>query len=184
MSIQIRVKALIMEPITAAEAPVGSLYLDADNSNAPTIKSSGGVPAPINSADTSMFLKQMQAGGPIPNRVPVSKRPDGKIIEADSDAVNAQNFIGFSMQVASANGDLINVLTVGANIENAILGLGFVPGDEIYLSENMGYTNDPASFTGNNDSIIKVGIADCSAGIASSTAKDLIAFSAVVARPA
>ena len=62
--------------------------------------------------------------------------------------------------------DLINVLLVGANVTNAIQGMGFSPSDEIFISEVTGqYTNDPDSFTDDNDSIIRVGVADCAAGI-------------------
>jgi hypothetical protein len=65
-----------------------------------------------------------------------------------------------------------------------LVGLGFAPGDEIFVGETTGgYVNDIAPFTGNNDSIIKIGVADCAAGTASSVATDLILIPHVIARP-
>ena len=125
----------------------------------------------------------MQAAGAIGLYKPVAKQANGKINQADSDAVLGQEFVGFAMAVASADGDLISVLCAGANLAGAVTGLGFAPGDEIFLGEASGYTNNPSSFTGSDDSIIRVGVADCAAGVASGTAVDLIAFAEVIARP-
>lgn len=181
----VRAPYVFLDPVAPAGVPNGALFLDSTNGNTPTVKGTGGNVDPISPVATSnILIKQMQAAGAIALNRPVSKRADGKIEFADSDSISGQNVVGFAQQVATADGDLINVLCVGANIVGAITGLGFTPGQEIYLSEDgLGYSNDPGSFTGNNDSIIKVGIADCAAGTASATASDLILFPEVVARP-
>ena len=137
------------------------------------------------SGGPSDSIKQMQSGHEttISSGKPVSKLPNGKIVPADSDAANGQKYIGIT-KVSIAVEALGDIYLPGNNIPNAILGLGFTPGDEVFLSETSGMvTNNPSSFTNNDDSIIKIGIADCSAGTASSTATDLIMFSEVIARP-
>jgi hypothetical protein len=80
-------------------------------------------------------------------------------------------------------GDIKIVQLVGQNVAGALTtSSGFAPGDELYLNEGGGYTNDPGTFTGENDSIIKIGIADCAEGAASETVTDLILFPQVIAR--
>jgi hypothetical protein len=184
MSVGVKVNFFVMTPMTPGTAPNGSIFLDSTNGNALTIKNTNGVIEEVtSSSSTNLFIKQMVASGPIAIKKPVSKRSDGKIQQADSDAAQGQAFVGVSLDSAAADGDVIQVLLVGANIENAISGLGFTPGSEVYLSETGGYTDDPDAFTGDDDSIIKVGIADCAGGIASPTAVDLIIFPEVVVRP-
>lgn len=186
MSNEVGFKAnfIFLQPTDPSVVPNGSVFLDSTNGNSMSVKSSGGVTAPISTATGSeLFIKQMQASGPIGLKKSVSKRPDGKVEQADSDAADGQKVVGYALQSASADGDLIDVFCLGANLAGALTGLGYTPGDEVYLSETGGYTNDPNSFTGGNDSIIRVGIADCSAGTASGTVTDLIAFTEVVARP-
>jgi len=183
MAVKMKTTALILDPISPAQAPAGSIYLDQSAGNTLSTKSTGGSEEPIGSVPTSsnIFFKQMEAAGVIAVNRPVAKLANGKIVQADSDG--EQNIIGYSLAAASADGDLINVLTLGANLANAIQGLGFTPGEEIFLDESGGYTNDPDTFSGNDDSIIKVGVADCAAGVASGVATDLICFAEVVARP-
>jgi hypothetical protein len=159
------------------------VFIDSTNANAASIKDTGGVVFPLNAGSTNIFIKQMQADGAIAINRPVSKLANGRVIAADSDLASGQDYCGFALQAAAAPGDLINVLCVGAVLANAVFGLGYAPGDEIYLAETGGFTNDPNSFTGGDDSIIKVGIADCAAGVASGVAVDLIVFSEVIARP-
>lgn len=182
---QIRTTAVVLEPIAPASAPNNSIYSDSANANTLTNKTSAGDPTPVGeSSSSSSLIKSMQnlSGVSIPAGKPVSKKSDGSIIAADSDGVAAQQFIGIAL-VTIANNALGNVAIVGQNVVGAITGLGYAPGDDIFLSEDGGYTNDPNSFTGGNDSIIRVGIADCSAGNASGTANDLIMFAEVQARP-
>ena len=175
---------MVLTPIAPPSVPNGSVFIDSTNANAASIKDTGGIVTPINAASTNIFIKQMQSDGVISINRPVSKKANGRVVAADSDSATGQDYCGFALQAAAGAGVLINVLCVGANLQGAVTGLGFAPGDEVYLSETgSGFTNNPASFTGGDDSIIKVGIADCAAGVASVTAVDLIVFSEVVARP-
>jgi hypothetical protein len=184
MPIGMRAKYVLLDSTTPSAVPNGAVFLDSTNANLTTVKNLSGVLIPLESgSSTNIFIKQMQAGGAFTVNTALSKRPDGKVVAADSDGANTQNHIGFALSAASLDGDLVNVLCVGANIVGAVMGLGFIPGQDIYLGESGSYTNDPSSFSGTNDSIIKVGIADCSAGFASSTANDLIIFAEVVIRP-
>lgn len=127
-------------------------------------------------------LKTMQSGhvAAIPANTPVSKLANGKIVPADSDLPVAKKFIGITKAIIYPN-RTGPVFLVGPNLVGVLSAYSFAPGDEVYLSETGGgYTNDPNSFTGNNDEIIKVGIADCAAGNATATAPDLILFTEVV----
>lgn len=178
----IEVPYVLLIPADGGSVPNGSLFLDVNNGDIPTFKTTGGSDQPVvNSA--SFFLKDMIAGAAIAVGRPISKRPDGKVIEGDSDGVNAQTFIGTSQGSAASDGDPITILLAGANLAGVLTGLGFTTGDIIYLAESGGYTNDGNSFTGDDDTITKVGIADCGAGLASGTATDLIAISEVLITP-
>lgn len=182
---KIKVSALVFDPIPASAAPSNSIYSDSSNANAFTNTSSGGDPVQVGeSSSSSTLIKSMQnlSGATIPAGKPVAKKANGSIIAADSDGVATQQFIGIAL-ASIANNATGNVAIVGQNVVGAVSGLGFAPGDDVYLSEAGGYTNDPNSFTGSNDSIIRVGIADCAAGSASATATDLIMFAEVQARP-
>lgn len=174
---------IVLTPSLPSAIPNGAVFIDSTNADAMSVKGTGGAVSPIGSTGSNIFIKQMQAAGVIATNMPVSKRPDGKIEQADSDAATGQEVVGFALAAAAGNGSLINVLCVGANIAGALTGLGFTPGQEVYLSENSGYTNDPNSFTGNNDSIIRLGVADCAAGAASTVVTDLIVFTEVIVRP-
>lgn len=179
-----KAKVVILEPIDPSQAPNGSVFLDSTNSDALTTKTTGGSTSIIGAASgDTLFKKDMVAGAAFAAKVPLSKRADGKVVAADSDSGTGQALIGYSLASSAGDGSIVQVLTVGANIAGALTGLGYTSGEEVYLSETGGYTNDPNSFTGNNDSIIKVGIADCAAGIASGTATDLIVFAEVITRP-
>lgn len=179
----IGVKATFVQliPVIPGIVPNGSLFLDSSNGNASTIKDTSGGTTVINSAEaaTNLVTKVMQASAPIAANKPVSKRPDGKIEIADSNAPNGKAVIGITREAAVSADDLIAVLCVGANMVDAISGLGFTVGQELYVSDTGGYTNDPSTLSG-TDAIIKIGVADCSAGGASSIARDLILFPDVV----
>jgi hypothetical protein len=181
VSIGVRAKYVVLTPTVAVLVPNGSLFLDAANGNASSIKDISGVVTPINSAEavTNLVKKQMQTSMPIPINSPVSKRPDGKIEIADSDVPTGQNVIGVTLEPAAGADELVGVLCVGANIIDAISGLGFTVGQEIYISSAGGYTNDPSSFD-SMDAVIKIGIADCTSGGASPEARDLVLFPDVV----
>lgn len=179
----VKCQFVVLEPVDPSGVPNGCLFLDSTNSNQATIKTTGGVNDPVTSTGTSFFLKEMVAGAAISSGQPLSKRSDGKVVEADSDGTGTQTFIGYSQESADGDGSLLNVLLAGANLSGVLDGLGFSTGDLIYLSESGGYTDDPDSFTGGDDTIIKLGIADCAASIASSTAVDLIAITDVLISP-
>lgn len=128
--------------------------------------------------------KSVIAGEPISLGKAVSRGANGKVYTADSDSVNGQKPIGISTQAATGDGSVITITLLGFNISGVLSGLGFTTADTIYVSETAGYTNDPASFIGGNDSIIKLGYADCSGGVASSSASDLLVNMEVIMRPA
>jgi hypothetical protein len=171
-------------PSAPVTVPNNTVFIDSTNSNQASFKDQGGNVVVIGAVSSSnLFLKEMQAAEAMPVNTPVSKLPNGKIVPADSDAVAGQNYIGITASPAPAIDSLVTVLLPGANIVGAVASLGFAPGDEVFLGEGGGFTNDPSVFTGGDDSIIRVGIADCGAGVASSIATDLIAFTEIVARP-
>lgn len=122
------------------------------------------------------------SGSPIAANVMVSKKSDGSIVVADSDSVDGQQPVGVTAE-SIANGSSGTVITFGPNIPGILTGLGFISGQTIYISETGGLTNDSGSFTGLDDSVIKVGIADSGEGVASATATDLILWREVVVRP-
>lgn len=181
---KMKVSALVFDPIPAASAPANSLYSDSGNAGTFTNKAPGGTPVPVGESVASALIKVMQnlSGATILAGKPVSKKSDGSIVAGDSDAADGQQLIGISLEEI-LDTETGNVALFGQNIPNAVSGLGFAPGDEVYLSETGGYTNDHGSFTGDNDSIFKIGIADCPAGNASGTATDLILFPEVLSRP-
>lgn len=187
MVIGIKSKFLSIDPSNPNDVPNNSIYVDSSNGNQATFKNSSGTSSVVGAVSTSnLFIKSMQVDEIFPVNSPVSKKANGRIIKADTDlSTDTQQYIGIALQAPVNVGDFINVLTVGPNLANALVGLGFAPGDEVFLGENGGFTNAAGvgGFLGNNDSVIKVGIADCTGGTASTTANDLIAYSEVISRP-
>ena len=181
MSVGVKANFVVLVPTVSGSVPNGALFLDSANGNASTIKNTNGTTTVINSsaAATSLVTKLMQAAGIYAINTPVSKRSDGQIEIADANAANGKDLIGVTLQASLAVGDIISVLLVGANLTDAISGLGFSVGDEIYVSDSGGYTNDPSTLSG-SESIIKIGVADCSTGGATAVATDLILFPDVV----
>jgi hypothetical protein len=170
---------------SAAGVPNNSLWIDANDSNSVKVKRPSGSDTIGAGSSTNLLVKIMENDdliNPIAAYKPVSKLSSGKIVQADSDAAQGQKYIGITMASIPAGGSGA-VLLPGPNLENAVATLGFAPGDEVYLSETGGYTNAPGSFAGDNDSIIKVGIADCAGGSASATATDLVMITEVLIRP-
>jgi len=131
--------------------------------------------------------KIMIGGSALAAGVPVSKNPaTGKVILADSDGVGTQQFYGVTITTCAGDGSPVTVQLPGANLAGVLTGLGFAVGDEIFMGETAGsYVNGAGvdAFVGANDSIFKLGIADCAASAASATAVDLILLPEVVARP-
>lgn len=129
-------------------------------------------------------IKVMVAGEAFDVGVPLSKRPDGRVVRADSDGIDRQNFCGTAKDASLGVDDEVRVTLIGPNVSGALSSYLFVPGEEIYMGENPGsYVNTAAAFSGENDSIVRLGIADCAEGVASVIATDLILFPEVIARP-
>jgi hypothetical protein len=126
---------------------------------------------------------QQQCASPIPAGKPYSKRPDGRIEAAISNTLYGQKFVGITIDAFLNAGDLGYTTPSGPIIANVLDGLGFLPGDEIFVNQTVGYTKNPGAFTGDSDSIIRIGIADCAAGIASATAKHIIMMPHIISRP-
>lgn len=143
-----------------------------------------GVTSVVSTSSSQNFIvKTMQAFDVVRAGRPVSKRADGKIMEAESDVAGREQPIGISL-VPLGIDEIGNVLLFGPNATGVLTGLGFLPGDEIFIGETTGgYVKDISTFSGSDDSIIRIGIADCAAGAASSTATDLILISTIIARP-
>jgi hypothetical protein len=184
MSQQIQTKFVILEPTAPGSVPNNSLFIDSSAGNQLATKTSSGQNQPIvgGSSGTNYFLKQMQVGSAFPAGAPLSKRPDGKVEVADSDSVNGRKYCAYALEAGVNVDDLVNVLCVGPNVPGALSGIVAVPGDIVFIGENGQYTVDPNSFTNNDDDIIQAGIADCAAGVASTTAVDLISLPQVLAR--
>jgi len=175
-----------MEPQTPGSVPANSLFFDSSNLNSLSQKNDIAVSSQLAQATSNdLMIKVMEnlSGIAIPAGKPVSKIPDGSIAAADSDgAVTSQIYCGISLDAINT-GSTGRILLVGPNVVGALNSLNFTPGQDIFLSESGGYTNNAGAFVGNNDSIIKVGIADCAAGSASGTATDLIMFPDVLVKP-
>lgn len=118
----------------------------------------------------------------IPAGKPVAQTASG-ILPADTDAVLNKKYIGITME-SIAIGGMGRVLLAGSkNVPGVLTGLGFAPGDDIYVGETPGtYTNDISAFSGFDDDIIRIGIADSAEGTASAMATDLILMTDVVSR--
>lgn len=176
-----KTSAVIFDAIPSASAPADSLFKSSDSSTIVAKSDSG-----ESNVSASQSSKLMQSGyvGVILVNTPLSKRADGKVVPADSDGSGTQQPIGFAAEQFAALNDIKSVKLIGTNIVSVLTGLGFAPGDEVYLGETPGtLINDAGSYTGNNDSIVRLGIADCASGAASATSVDLIACPQVIARP-
>lgn len=174
---------LVLEPVEPSSVPNGCLFLDITNNNILSQKALNGTTGTLASGASSAnpFIKQMVAGEAFASSKPLAKRSDGKVVLADSQDVDRTVLIGYSMGASLGDGSSVNVLCIGNNVIGVLTGLGFTPGQTIFLGENLGeYTNDVSTFTGNNDVYMKVGIADCLSGVASSDATDLIVLTELV----
>jgi len=104
---------------------------------------------------------------------PASLYADGKLYKADSDSAQGQRSVGILLDTIApaAQG---HILLFGYNLPGVLTGLGFSPGDEVYISETGTYVNNSSGFTGGDDTIARIGWADCADATASGTATDLI----------
>lgn len=182
---KIRTPATVFEPIAPNQAPVGSIFLDANNADTLSTKTTGGTEQAIGDAAQSVMikLKRNMTGSQIPANKKVSLKSDGSIILADSDNVSAMMGIGFTLGPIE-NEEYGNVLLVGSNVAGAVDGLGFTSGDRVYLSDQPGVlTNNMGSFDPMTDVIYRVGIADCAGSTQSGTATDLIMMAEIISSP-
>lgn len=114
------------------------------------------------------------SGSTIVANKPVSITSTGSIVLGDSDVEEASRPIGF-MKASTNNAGTGRVILFGRNIPGVLAGLGFAPGDDIFLSETAGVmTNNPADFTGDDDTIVRLGVAACADGATGALATDLI----------
>lgn len=175
-SASIKCKAVVFVPTTAASAPANSIFSDSGNSNAFSNQTTGGTTTAVgatSSVDAFTKLAKNTLGVTIPAFTAVCRAPDGSLVVADSNGVGTQQPLGVTL-AAIANGAFGRVGLVGRNIPGAIAGLGFTIGDDVYISETAGFTTDPASFVGGNDSIVLIGIADSADNTQSVVATDLV----------
>lgn len=181
---KIRTDAVLFNPINPAGLENNSLLADFNDNNLLKTKDNSGNLQLIQSPLT-LFTKVMQSGfvGTILAGTPVSKTSSGKIIPADSDAIGGQEPIGITLVIFNALDDIGTIHLFAPNVQGVLSLLGFVPGEEIFLGEAGGYTNNPNAFTGDNDSIIRIGIADCPSGTASVLATDLLINTQIILRP-
>lgn len=172
-----------MEPVPAGAAPTNAIFVDSSNNNSFANKTDGGTTIVVVQETANILFKQMQAGEDLAKGWPLAKQPSGKVVRFDANDPNRKAFCAYSMETVAQNAP-VNTLLVGANLTDALIGLGFAPGDEVYLNTSGGYTNDPSTIESDPTAdIIKVGVADCSGGaVASATVKDLIAFPEVISR--
>lgn len=117
----------------------------------------------------------------IPAGKPVAVTPTG-IRLADTDDVLKKKYNGFSVEDIAYPGSG-KVFLTGDNLPGVLTGLGFAPGDDIFIGETAGLlTNDISAFSGFDDDIIRVGIADSAEDTVSALATDLIMQTDVVSR--
>lgn len=173
---QIKTTAVVLDPISSASAPANSLYSDSGNAGVFTNKSQGGTPTAVgagSASDSFAKLAKNTTGSTIALGTAVSKASDGSIVPADSDAAQGQQVYGIT-SAAILNNAFGVVYLVGRNVPGILTGLGFTAGQDIYISQTAGFTADPNSFTGNDDTVTLIGIADCADNAISSTATDLV----------
>jgi hypothetical protein len=119
----------------------------------------------------------------IPAGVAVAVYSDGLMYRASSSLLTGKAMIGVLMEavVPEATG---RVLLPGFNIPGALTGLGFNPGDEVFVDDDGNYSNGLSGLSDPNDSFLRVGYADGPAGVETSIATDLImAFQTIAEAP-
>lgn len=172
---KIRVDGVLLVPKPAANAVQGELFADTAAPNQISVGAVGGTSNQLASgANPLVKLMQNLSGATILANAEVAKLPNGGIAAAGSDTVGRMNVIGIA-KADILNNAIGSVGLFGPNQEGVLTGTGFAPGDKVYMAESNGaYTNDLNSFSGGNDRIVRVGIADCAAGTASATVVDLL----------
>jgi len=121
-------------------------------------------------------------GATLPQFSLVSIKTDGSIVFADSDSLDGQRPIGFVKTAINSGGQGVIIL-FGRKLASVVAGLGFVPGDDVYMSETSGQiTNTPSAFTAGDDTIIRLGIACMGDNLSGSLATDMILMREVISQ--
>lgn len=173
--------AVVLDPLDPATLPNNAVYVDQSSgalSNKATTGSTSAIGQGSASTD-SLFTKVMHnlSGVTIAANMPVAKKTDGSIISAAAGITGDMVLIGVA-QAAIQNNSQGNVITIGPNVLGALIGSSytFYPGQAVYLNDQGGYTGDLTSLSISTDALFRIGYADCAAGVASTTAVDLIMF--------
>jgi hypothetical protein len=174
---KIQTSGLILEEVDSGS--LNSLIrTEADPQNISLVRASGASPLLTAATITnSPNIKKMVAGfGPMNAYTPVAKsRVTGKIIPLDSDDPYANFPIGILKDSVTYSDDLVDVYIGGVNLPGILFGKGFNVGDVIYSSSIPGgMTNDLTGVNPAEESILRLGVADCGAGEANGVATDLI----------
>lgn len=181
----IKVGFVELVPRAAAAVPNGALFLDSSGGNAPTAKNTGGSSVPIGEvAASDVLIKTWQnlSGVTIVAGKTSCKLASGSAALADADAVGRQVWLAVALDTV-ANTAQGRFALVGPNVAGALAGLGFAPGEAVYQGKTAGGYAALSTLNPLTDAIIRVGYADCAAGVASATAVDLIMFAEVISRP-
>ena len=131
------------------------------------------------SNDTTVKLAKNTTVSTIVAGTIVEKLATGGIQPAT--AASSNEMIGVALDAIGAAG-FGRIKLLGENVAGAIAGLGFTPGQELFLGNAGGYTNDPNTVPGTS-TLWRIGIADCGDNSFSATATDLIMFATPVLRP-
>lgn len=176
--------AIVLQPVSPSSVPVGAIFKsDGPVANPIQMATSGGTSTDLVQTSVSFVLKRKLAALSIPAARPVSLLASGAIVPSDSDDAAARQPIGVALSDIPA-GEYGTVILVGPNIPDMLRGMGFKPGDELYVnSEQGGLTNDPTTLRIGVDQFIKIGIADCPGDNSEPDATDLILLLQVLARP-
>lgn len=182
-AVSIRVGAIVFDPVTPGGLGTNALYVDS-SSGALSSKGGTGATAPVGASSTtanSVLTKILhnRSGFTIQAGMPFAKKSDGTIIAAAAGTVGDMVVLGTTLETILNNAQGLCQL-IGPNVPGVLTGLGFAPGDAVYLGDGGGYTNTTSTLTFNTDSIVRMGYADCAAGVASAVATDLIMFAEVV----
>jgi len=134
----------------------------------------------------AVFEKMMKNTdtNPMPIGMPVSITSTGSIVPGDSDSADGQQPVGITLETIAV-GEFGKVALYGRNIAGILTGMGFIPGDDVFLGETGGnFISDPTNdLTGGNDSIIKMGVAAAPDGQVGASATDLILIRQVISNP-
>ena len=117
-----------------------------------------------NGADGTLSLtktKINKSGISIPVNKLVCLIPDGTIALSKIGTYSRQTIIGYSTSEIEDQG-FGEIMLIGSNCSDVLVGMGFLPGDSILASnDDGGLTNTFAGIDPLISSVIKIGIADC-----------------------